>query len=467
MGAGPAGLAAGLKLAENEYEVVIIDKDNQVGGISKTVKYNNFLFDIGPHRFFTKIPEVDKLWNKTLGEDFIKVKRKTRIFYRNKFFDYPVKLKDVLKNLGFIESLACMISFIYAKLSPYKKEDTFDKWIVNRFGKRLFKHFFKSYTEKLWGIPCNKIQAEWAAQRIKNLSLWGAIKNALPVKKKKNKIKSLIEEFNYPKFGAGMMYEKMAENIIKCGGRIILNTRVEKINRKANKIISVETKNDEENQTIMGDYFISTIPLTELVKITNPGLSQESIEQTKKLTYRNFISASIVYYQRKRPEDNWLYIHSPDVSIVRAQIRNNWGPYVLTKKQFTSLGIEYFCDENSNFWNKKDREIIKLADKEIKKIGIIRKNSKIKTTIVLRYPKAYPKYLPGYKKRLKIIKKDIIKFKNLQTIGRYGMFRYNNMDHSIYTGILAAKNIIYPKKKYDIWKVNQDQQYHEEKRKTE
>jgi protoporphyrinogen oxidase len=466
MGAGPAGLGAASELTKNYVYPILIDKDKQAGGLSKTIEKNGYYFDLGGHRFFTKIPEVTELWQKTLGEDFLIRPRISRIYYRNKFFKYPIELKNVLKNLGFLESAACLGSYISSKFFPYKKEKTFDKWVSNRFGKRLYKHFFKSYTEKLWGIPCNQIQAEFAAQRIKNLSLWGAIKNALPFGEK-GKIKSLIDKFHYPKYGPGMMYSTVAKNVEARGAEIKFKNEIQEINYKGNKVKSILIENENGSNIIEADYLLSSIPITELIKKMRPKAPQKVINAAANLTYRSFVTINIIYKKKNTLEDTWLYIHSPEVKLGRVQIFNNWSPYMVKNKNYTSLGLEYFCTEGDAIWNRSENKLAKLADSEVKKIGLMDKKAKIFQTSYGRYAKAYPTYDPGYMKNLKIIKDYLESFKNLQPIGRYGMFRYNNMDHSILTGILAARNIILGKKKYDIWDVNEDQEYHEEKRKNQ
>lgn len=463
LGAGPAGLAAASELTKNKIYPVLIDKDKQVGGLSKTIEKNGYYFDLGGHRFFTKIPEVNQLWHETLRDDFLERPRLSRIYYQNKFFDYPIKLQNALKNLGLVESFKCLISYIRAQISPSREEDTFDKWISNRFGKRLYQHFFKSYTEKLWGIPCQQIQAEFAAQRIKNLSLWGAIKNALPFAKKGN-IKTLIDKFHYPKYGPGMMYETMAKNIQEKGAEIRLKYKVEKIYSNNGRIKSVLLKKEDKEILLEADYFLSSIPITELIKKIKPKAPQNVIQAASNLTYRSFVTVNIIYQEKNKLKDTWLYIHSPEVKLGRVQIFNNWSPYLVKNKKYTSLGLEYFCTEGDEIWKMDKNKLAELADIEIKKIGLIEKKAKISQINYGRYAKAYPTYDSSYEKNLAIIKKYLLQFKNLQPIGRYGLFRYNNMDHSIMTGIIAARNIISGKKKYDAWKVNQDQEYHEEKK---
>lgn len=463
MGAGPAGLGAASELTKHKILPILVEKDGQAGGLSKTIEKNGYYFDLGGHRFFTKSPEVTRLWQETLDEEFLTRPRLSRIYYRNKFFDYPIKLSNALKNLGSVESIKCLFSYINARINPSKKESTFDKWISNRFGKRLYQHFFKSYTEKLWGIPCDHIQAEFATQRIKNLSLWGAIKNALPLTKKGD-IKTLIDKFNYPKYGPGMMYGTIAKNIENQGGEIEYKHEVKEIHCQDNKVTSILTENENGQDLIDAEYLLSSIPITELAKKLRPIAPSSVLKAVDKLTYRSFVTANIIYKKKNKLKDTWLYIHSPEVRLGRVQIFNNWSPYMVKNRNYTSLGLEYFCTEGDKTWNMPEDKLTKLADAEVKKIGLVDPKTEIFQTSYGRYAKAYPTYDPYYKKNLAIIKKFISKFQNLQPIGRYGMFRYNNMDHSILTGIFAARNIIAGRKRYDVWSVNEDLEYHEEKK---
>ena len=460
-GAGPAGLAAADKLVNNGRDIVVFEKDSLVGGISKTLEYKGYRFDLGGHRFFTKSKEVNELWETTIGEDFLTRPRLSRIFYQNKFFDYPVKPMNALMGLGFLESLLILIDYLKTKLFPYPEEKTFEQWVSNRFGKRLFLHFFKSYTEKLWGIPCDQIRAEWAAQRIKGLSLTSALKNAI-FPDKSGKIKTLIDEFKYPKFGPGMMYEKMAENIGKKGGHILKQHEIVKINRENFTAKSVIVKNaGGEEKEYKAEHFISSMPITELVWRLFPSAPKEVIDAGEKLTYRSFITVSVILDSADPFPDTWIYIHSPEVKLGRIQNFKKWSPYMVPDASKTALGLEYFCTEGDELWNMPDADLIQLALTELEKIGLGKKESFV-DGFVARVAKAYPVYDATYPENIKIIKDYLDKFSNLQPIGRYGMFKYNNMDHSILTGIYAADNILGAHN--DIWNVNADQEYHEEKK---
>lgn len=460
LGAGPAGLAAGLKLSEQGIPVIIIEKDNQVGGMSKTIKYKGYSFDLGPHRFFTKSPEILGFWKKLLGSEFLGVSRLTRIYYRKKFFNYPLKPINALFGLGLINSTGIFLSYIKSKIFPYKEEINFEQWVSNRFGKKLYRTFFKTYTEKLWGIPCTKIQAEWVAQRIKGLSLRTAIKNAF-FPDKSGKIKTLVEEFYYPKHGAGSMYKKMAEEIEAKSNKIILGHKVAKINLQNYKIKSVTIKNlAEEEDEITGDNFISSIPITALVKKLFPKVPKKVFEAASRLKYRSTIFINLVIDCPPPFPDNWIYVHEPATKMLRLTSVANFSPHMLKDKDKTALALEYVCNEGGRFWKAKDRDLIKLGIGDLKKIGLIKKG-KLIDGFVVRVPKTYPVYNQDYLKNLKIIRSYLKKISNLQLIGRYGMFKYNNMDHSIMTGFAAAENILENAKK-DIWKINTDEEYHEQ-----
>lgn len=458
IGAGPAGLAAGLKLTENKKNIIIFERDKQVGGISKTKEYNGFRFDLGGHRFFTKSKEVNKLWEETLGEDFLERDRLSRIYYKEKFFDYPLTPFNALSNLGILESVFIILSYTKSKISPYKEEKTFEQWVSNRFGNRLFNHFFKSYTEKVWGIPCNKIQAEWASQRIKDLSLISAIKNSFQKRKNKD-IKTLIKKFKYPKYGPGMMYEKIAENIKKKQGKINLNHEVIQINHEKRNIKNLIVENDRKKIKFSSSYLISTMPITDLIFRLNPKPPEEILNAAKSLKYRSLITTNIILKSNEPFKDLWVYINSPRVKLGRIQNFIRWSPHMVNKKGCIALGLEYFCTEGDDFWKTDNQKIIQLALNEIESLKLVKKSDFIEG-FVIRVPKAYPVYDESYLNNLSIIKNYLKKFKNLQTIGRGGMFRYNNMDHSILTGIYSAQNLTGGEN--NIWKINEEQDYYED-----
>ena len=462
MGAGPAGLAVGYELEKNGIDVAMLEMDGQVGGISKTIDYKGYHFDLGGHRFFTKFDLVDSMWREVLGESFVKTPRLSRIYYRNRFFNYPLTAMNALFGVGIGGSIRIVLSYIKSRLFPYKKEDTFEEWVSNRFGKVLYSIFFKTYTEKVWGIPCSNIQAEWAAQRIKGLSLVTAIVNAV-FKPKNSKIKTLIDEFDYPVLGPGMMYEAMSRRISEMGGEVKLKSRVSSINHDGFKVKSVDYVDESGNKyNISGDNFISSIPVTELIKVLEPKPDKGILEAADKLTYRSIVTVDIVIKKKDLFPDNWIYIHSPEVKLGRIQNFKNWSRSMVPDENMTSLGLEYFCDEGDEFWNMADQDIFNLASREVEKIKICNAADIVDYTVI-RVPKAYPVYSLGYREYIGVLEEYIKKFSNLQLVGRYGLFKYNNMDHSILTGIYAAKNIIEGNSQYDTWKVNVDQEYQEEK----
>jgi protoporphyrinogen oxidase len=461
MGAGPAGLAAGYELQRNGVESTLCEADPQVGGISKTIQYKNYYFDLGGHRFFTKFKEVDQLWHEVLEDKFRKTPRISRIYYRNRFFNYPLTALNAFLGVGILDTLVILVSYFKTKVKPYPREDTFEEWVSNRFGRKLYSIFFKTYTEKVWGIPCAQIQAEWAAQRIKGLSLKTAIINAL-FKPKNSNIKTLIDEFDYPMYGPGMMYTEMQNKINALGGRVLLNSKVLKVNHKNFMIESIEYRDaNGNNQVLNGTDFISSIPITELVQILNPTASPEVLEAALNLRYRSIITVDVIVNKTRLFPDNWIYIHSPEVKLGRIQNFKNWSAAMVPDSNKTSLGLEYFCNENDSFWNMSDEELFKLAAAELEKIKIA-KAGEIEDYKIVRVPKSYPVYMMGYKPSLEIISKYITQFKNLQLIGRYGLFKYNNMDHSIMTGLYAAKNIVQGNNLYNTWEINTDDEYLEE-----
>ena len=461
MGAGPAGLSAGYYLTKNCYDVEIFESDDQVGGISKTIEYKGYYFDLGGHRFFSKMEDVNHLWQEVLGQDFRKTPRLSRIYYKNKFFNYPITPINALLGVGILETFSIMGSYLWIKLFPYKNEDTFEQWVSNRFGKKLYSIFFKTYTEKVWGIPCSELLSEWSAQRIKGLSLLSTIKNAF-FKKNNTKIKTLIEQFDYPTYGPGMMYTAMKDKVEGLGNKIYLDSRVTAIHMEANLIESIEiTHSNGEKNLVYGDSFISSIPLTELIHIISPSANQEILDAANQLSYRSIITVDVIVNQKQLFPDNWIYIHSPEVKLGRIQNYKNWSEYMVPDLEKTSIGLEYFCTENDALWNMSDQELFNLASSEIEKVKIC-KASDIIDYCIVKVPKAYPVYDANYKQYIGTIEKYVKSIENLQLIGRYGLFKYNNMDHSIATGLYAAKNIEAGIYTYDTWSVNTDESYHEE-----
>lgn len=459
LGGGPAGLAAGYELAKNGYQVTLLEQEKQVGGISKTVQKDGYRFDQGGHRFFTKIEEVEQLWNEVLEEEFLLRPRLSRIFYRGKFFDYPIKPFNALSGLGLYESIKIVGSYAKVKIKPIRPEESFEDWVTNRFGYRLFNHFFKSYTEKVWGMSTKELKAEWAAQRIQGLDLVKAVTNALFKQFKKNSIKTLIEEFHYPRLGPGQMYESMARAIERAGGRVLLNSRVTQINLDGNIVRSAEYLDfNGKGNKIAADHVISSLPLRDLFNLMRPQPDARLIRDANLLKYRDFISVNLALNKEFLFPDNWIYVHSPEVNLGRIQNFKQWSPAMVPEAGCSSLGLEYFCNEGDDLWNSPDEDLIAMAVDEISRINLI-EGDIVKWGWVVRVQKAYPVYDDDYQQAMPAIKQFLNGLDNLQTIGRNGLHRYNNMDHSILTGLMAARNI--RGAEHDLWSVNTDDEYHE------
>jgi protoporphyrinogen oxidase len=460
VGAGPAGLTAAWELVKRGRHPVVLEKYHMVGGISRTEAYKGYRFDIGGHRFFTKVPEVNELWHTWMGEEFLRRPRLSRIFYGGKFFHYPLRAFNALANIGILGSLAIVASYIRAKLFPYPREDTFEEWVTNRFGRRLYEIFFKTYTEKVWGIPCTEIRAEFAAQRIKGLSLPAAVRNAL-FKPKGEVIKTLIEEFEYPMHGPGMMWEYAARAVQERGGEVRLGMDVLRVTHEGCRVTGVAVANAGEEKWLPAAQVISSMPLSELIDKLDPPAPREVRESATHLGYRDFLSVVLLIRQPHLFDDNWIYIHSPDVRVGRIQNFKNWSPHMVPDPGTTSLGLEYFCTEGDDLWRMSDADLIALGTREIDQIGLARA-ADMTDGAVVRQLKAYPVYDSVYAPHLERIKAYLAGFENLQTIGRNGLHKYNNQDHSMLTAILAVRNL--EGEKHDLWEVNTERSYHEEVR---
>ncbi|CAI7974970.1 MULTISPECIES: NAD(P)/FAD-dependent oxidoreductase [unclassified Parafrankia] len=478
IGAGPAGLSAGWELMKREIPVTIIEGDSVVGGISRTAQRDGWRFDIGGHRFFTKVPEVEKLWHEILpDEDFLLRPRSSRIYYNGKFFDYPLKAGNALGGLGVAEAARCIGSYALAKLRPPKDQSNYENWLVARFGWRLYRTFFKTYTEKLWGVKVSDMPSDWAAQRIKSLSLMNAITNAVLPKRNQKDITSLIEEFQYPKFGPGMMWETAADKIVKQGGRIVFEEKVRKIhheNGRATGVTTVvtggygpgagapESSRDDlgTEYQYTGDHFISSMSFSSLVRVMDPPVPARVLAAANALKYRDFLTVALVVPKSAGFPDNWIYIHAPDVKVGRIQNFASWSPF-LVKDGRTCLGLEYFVFEGDEMWNSSDEELIALGTKELAKLGLVQADQ-VERGYVVRMPKAYPYYDMDYKKNVDIIRGWLEDYApNVHPVGRNGMHRYNNQDHSMLTAMLTVENII-DGKSHDVWEVNVEEDYHEE-----
>jgi len=458
IGAGPAGLTAAYELSKQNVRSVILEKDSVVGGLARTAEYKGYLFDIGGHRFFTKVALVDKMWREVLGADFITRPRLSRIYYNSKFFQYPLEPKNALTGLGLVESALCGFSYLAAKLRPEKPEDNFEAWVSNRFGKRLFRTFFKTYTEKVWGIPCREIQAEWAAQRIRGLSLTSVVWNALRPKRKQSKeqvIKTLIHEFEYPRRGPGMMWSKTKDLVESRGSRVVFGAPVEKIAWEPGRVTAVHAG----GEVWRGEQFISSMPIRELIEKLDPAPPDDLRAAAADFNYRDFLTVALMVRGKNLFPDNWIYVHDPRVKVGRIQNYNNWSPEMVPDPETTCLGLEYFCFEGDGLWNTPDTELIELGKREMAQLGLLDPAQVLDGT-VLRIEKAYPTYDATYRRGVDAVRRFLATMPNLQLVGRNGMHRYNNQDHSMLTAILAARNILGAR--FDLWQVNVDADYHEE-----
>ena len=462
IGGGPAGLTAAVELSRHGIPVTVLEKDRLVGGIARTESYKGYRFDIGGHRFFTKIGEVEALWRELCGDELITRPRVSRIFYQGKFFDYPLKPFNALSNLGLVTSLLVMASYAQSKLFPFKAEDTFEQWVCNRFGKKLYQIFFKTYTEKVWGIPCSEIRAEWAAQRIQGLSLPVAIRNALFGPAGTSGVKTLIEQFEYPRLGPGQMWDRAVDYVRQHGGKVCLETEVVSLSHEGGRITGARVCNGGQQQRLAASAYVSSMPISELVRKLDPPAPPEVLAAANGLTYRDFISVVLIVRRPHLFHDNWIYIHSPEVQVGRVQNFKNWSPDMVPDPEMTSLGLEYFCTEGDPLWQMSDDALLALGAREMEQIGLLQ-SADVVDGVVVRQVKAYPVYNGTYAAYLDSLKTYLAGFENLQTIGRNGLHKYNNQDHSMLTAMLAARNLL-GEQHHDVWNVNTDFDYHEEQK---
>lgn len=461
MGAGPAGLTACYELSKESYRAVCLERDHIVGGISRTDEYKGYRFDLGGHRFFTKCQEVDDLWTEILGPDMLDRPRLSRIFYNGRFFDYPLRPANALRNLGIGTSVLCIASYLRWRAFPHRREESFEQWVTNRFGKRLYEIFFKTYTEKVWGMPCHEISADWAAQRIRGLSLWSAIRDALFHRPGDTSVKTLIDRFRYPRLGPGMMWERAAALAEGHGQRVLLGQEVREIYHEGGRVRRVAAfQGSNERAEYEGTDFVSSLPLRELVEAMRPEAPDTVRKAARALRYRDFLTVGLIVAEPDLFPDNWIYIHSPEVRLGRVQNFKNWSPEMVPDPDTSCLGLEYFVFEGDDLWTAPDDALIELGASECDKLGLIRQRD-VTDGVVVRVRKAYPVYDDGYADRVAMIRSWLTEAcSNLQCVGRNGQHRYNNSDHSSMTAILAARNLLGGS--YDIWSVNVDQEYHEE-----
>jgi protoporphyrinogen oxidase len=464
-GGGPAGLTAAYELSKLGLKPTVLEADNQVGGLSRTVNYRGYRFDIGGHRFFSKIPLINDLWKEILREDFLVRPRLSRIYYRESFFDYPLKAFNALSGLGPLEAFLIGLSYAKARVFPHSEETNFEQWVTNRFGERLYQIFFKTYTEKVWGIPCTEISADWAAQRIKNLSLTEALRNALLGSGKTADgqiITTLIDQFNYPRFGPGMMWEACRDLLAAGGHETLGGVRVESIRHSNGRINCMYgMTSGGERVEFDADHYISTLPLRELIHSLDPLPPMEVLTAANHLRYRDYLTVVLIVNRESVFPDNWVYIHSPNVKMGRIQNYKNWSPEMVPDLKRTSLGLEYFLWDKDEEWEWSQERLIEFGVKECSQIGLIVPKD-VEDGTVVRMRKAYPVYDQHYHKSLETVRRYLETFSNFQTVGRNGLHRYNNQDHSMLTAIYAARNIV--GERHDVWSVNTEMDYHEESR---
>ena len=474
IGAGPAGLTAAYCLMRDAHRsgralsVTVIEKDPiYVGGISRTVNYKGFSFDIGGHRFFSKSQEVIDLWNEILPDDFVERPRSSRIYYRRKFYSYPLNAIEALRNLGMTTSAICAASYARAKFDPIKDPKTFHQWVRNQFGEKLFQIFFKTYTEKVWGMSCDEISADWAAQRIKGLDLAVAVIDGLKRSLRGDRcngqtgtaIKTLIGSFHYPRKGPGMMWEAAARKVVARGGEIRMGRNLTGLSYDAaTGLWHIDVAHEDRLETYTARHVISSAPVRELTDKLSP--SPISRLHARELRYRDFITVALITSQAEPFEDNWIYIHDPAVKVGRVQNFRSWSPEMV-RPGMNCVGLEYFCFEGNGLWTSSDAELIELAKREINQLGLMRADDVIDACVV-RQPKAYPVYDESYSRNMEMVRLDLENaFPSLHLVGRNGMHKYNNQDHAMMTAMLTARNILSGSKIYDIWGVNEEAEYHE------
>ncbi|MGA2812436.1 MAG: NAD(P)/FAD-dependent oxidoreductase [Candidatus Acidiferrum sp.] len=451
LGAGPAGLTAAYELSNLDIPCVVLEQDAVVGGLARTVEYKGFRFDIGGHRFYTKVSLVQQIWRDVLGDDLLTRKRLSRIYYKSRFFRYPLEPMDAIRGLGVIEALRCALSFVRGRLFPTLPEPDFATWVSNRFGRRLFETFFESFTEKVWGMECRKIAAEWAAQRIQGLSLWSLLRDAVSGRPDQQTT-TLIKEFQYPRLGPGMLWSRMKEIVEQRGVRVILDSPVERVEWQEGRVVSVRAG----GETYHGREFISSIPIRELIAKLNPAAPPALLAAGKNFHYRDFLTVALMVRGRNLFPDNWIYVHDSMVRAGRVQNYGNWSPEMTPSADWTCLGVEYFCNTTDAIWKAPDVDVIGLAKREMVQLGLVREDDVV-DGVVVRMPKAYPVYGHDYKEGLASVRHFLATVRNLQLVGRNGMHRYNNQDHSMLTAILAARNVAGAR--FDLWNLSVDRDY--------
>lgn len=459
VGAGPAGMAAAHLLAERGIPTTVLEKNDDVGGLARTFEFKGYRFDVGPHRFFTKDAEVDRFWRRLLGPDFLKVKRLTRIYYRGRFFQYPLRPLDALWNLGVGRSLVAVLSFAASRIAWAGREPAnFEEWMVKHFGRALYRTFFEGYTEKVWGIPCRELGIEWADQRIRNLNLLSAVRHALGAGRR-NGVRSLIEEFDYPREGAGMLYRRMRQAVEAAGSEVFTDTEVVRVRHAGGRIETVEVARGGRRQTVPVDYLFCSAPITTFARILDPAPPAPVLAAAAALYYRDHVTVNLLVDRRDLFPDQWIYVHDRRVRLARVANYANFSPDCAPGPQ-TPLSVEYFVFANRDeLWRMEDRTLVEFAARELEVLGLARA-AEVTDGFVVREKDSYPTYYTGHREPFETLKAYAGQFANLQLIGRAGMYKYNNQDHAILTGFLAAGN--YLGERHDVWSVNTEASYHEE-----
>ena len=467
IGGGPAGLTAAYRLSAAGADVTVLERDPVLlGGISRTEVYKGFRFDVGGHRFFSRSKEIEDLWQEILGDQLLTRQRKSRIYYHRKLFDYPLRPLNALSGLGVFESVRCMFSYFKARVLPNRDPQTFEEWVTNQFGHRLFSIFFESYTEKVWGLKCKEISADWAAQRIKGLSLGTAVWQALvPAGLRRNggSPKSLVESFRYPRLGPGQMWETAAEKVRQQGGEVLLGMSVNHLSRDSESgswsVSAVDPEGKRHEFT--GDHVISSAAIAELVEYLEPAPPEAVMTAGRMLRYRDFVTVALIVKDIDCFDDNWIYIHDPTVKVGRIQNFKSWSPHLVPDPDLNCLGLEYFCFKGDGLWDSKDEDLIRLADEELIQLGLVTPGHVIDGTVI-RQPRAYPVYDENYEERVALFRSWLDhNMKGLHLVGRNGMHKYNNQDHAMMTAVLAAENILAGEQLWDAWRVNEDAEYNE------
>ncbi len=458
IGAGPAGLTAAYELGRAGVPALVLEKDAVVGGISRTVVHHGYRFDIGGHRFFTKVEAVERMWREVLGDELLLRPRLSRILYRGRYFDYPLKAWNVLRGLGLLYAARALVSYAAARIHPRRPERSLEDWVVNRFGERLYRVFFQTYTEKVWGLPCSEIGAEWAAQRIRGLSLSRAVAAALLPGRARG-IRTLIDAFHYPRLGPGQMWEAVRDRLVATGTPVRTETEVVAVRHAGGRVLGVEVAGPHGAGYLPVSHVISSMPLRELAERLDPAPPARALAAARGLRYRDFLAVALIVDRPDVFPDNWIYVHDPGVRVGRIQNFGNWSADLVPEPGRSCLGFEYFCFEDEELWSRPDAELVALARGESAQLGIAPEESVLEG-VVVRMPKAYPVYDAGFAANVEVLREHLAGLANLHPVGRNGLHKYNNQDHSMFTAMLAVRNIL--GERHDVWAVNADCEYHEE-----